>query len=58
LDVVPGAYSDMLEKAVRYAINVASWKTVEAEMAELEKFIDPTVLSAAERYGIKALSRL
>jgi hypothetical protein len=58
LDVVPGAYSDMLEKAVRYATNVASWKTVQAEMAELEKFIDPTVLSAAERYGIKVMSRL
>jgi hypothetical protein len=57
-DVVPGAYSDMLEKANRYAVNVASWKTVQAEMAELEKFIDPTVMNAAERFGIKVTSRL
>jgi hypothetical protein len=57
-DVVPGAYSDMLEKAIRYAVNVASWNTVQAEMAELERFIDPTVLRAAERYGVRVMGRL
>lgn len=54
----PGKYRDLLEEAIRYAMQVMSADTIGRKFQEIEKHMDPGIVQEAENARLRGTQRL